>query len=152
LAEITEIALKKGRMDFLGCHEFLSLPWLAAKILMPRRFYIFWDNRAQVDHIFPLALSGQSGDYRQRVDVLWNFQPMPPGIHRYKRAQHPKGFFNSEEGMRYLQDYDFIPPADSVIWNDDRVFIQYRQEKMKQFLLSRYGLDLVYSQGFKEQA
>lgn len=80
--------------------------------------------------------------YRDRVDVLWNFQPMPAGVNNYKRARHPKEFFNSTDGGKYWEDYDFVPPAYSAIWDKPRLFVWSRHRKMRQALLKRYGLKL----------
>lgn len=142
LDEIKKIAIQKNRTDTLSYNQFLSLPWLATKILTPSRTYVFHENKPQVDHIFPIALKGGDENYRQRVDVLWNFQPMPAGINNYKRARHPQEFFNSSDGAKYWQDYDYIPPAKSPIWNDEKAFIRYRHRQMRKALLNRYGLRL----------
>jgi hypothetical protein len=139
---VRQIAVEKNRTGVLSCQQFLALPWLALKVLTPRREYIFHENKPQVDHIFPLALEGTGADYRELVDTLWNFQPIPEGINNFKRARSPKEFFNSEDGGKYWQEYDFIPEPKSAIWANPVHFIQYRQERMKQEVLERYGLRL----------
>jgi hypothetical protein len=123
LDEIKHIAIQKNRSDTLYYHQFLSLPWLALKILTPNREYMFFDTKPQVDHIFPLGLTGRDALYQRRVDTLWNFQPMPAGINNYKRARHPKEFFESSEEAKYFGDYDFLPKLDSLQWADERKFI-----------------------------
>jgi Protein of unknown function DUF262 len=142
LDAIKSIAVQKNRSDILYYHQFLSQPWLALKILTPGRSFIFFDSKPQVDHIFPLGLPGMEEEYQTRVDVLWNFQPMPAGVNNYKRARHPKGFFESSEGAKYLGDYDFLPKLDSGYWVDERKFIRYRHLRMRKELLTRYGLKL----------
>jgi len=142
LNEIKKIAVQKYRLDVLDYHQFISQPWLALKILTPNRQYIFSDSKPQVDHIFPLSLSDTDTEYRSRVDVLWNFQPMPASVNNFKRARHPKEFFESTEGKKYFGDYDFLPSLDSDRWSDERKFIRYRHLKMRKTLLSRYGLKL----------
>jgi len=92
----------------LSYQQFLALPWLALKVLMPSRSYVFHENKPQLDHIFPKGLKGADDAYGALVDVLWNLQPIPDGINNYKRARHPKEFFNSSDGARYWQEYDFI--------------------------------------------
>lgn len=142
LSEISKVAVQKSRRDVLLYQQFLAIPWLAIKILTPSRTYVFHENKPQVDHIFPLSLVGADDDYRDRVDVLWNFQPMPAGVNNYKRARHPKEFFNSTDGGKYWGDYDFVPQANSVIWDNHRLFVWSRHRMMRQALLKRYGLKL----------
>ncbi len=142
LPAIKAIAIRKNRSDVLYYHQFLSQPWLAVKVLTPNRSYIFFDATPQVDHIFPLALEGADDNYKSRVDVLWNFQPLPAGVNNYKRARHPKEFFSSSEGAKYLSDYDFLPELNSDRWKDERAFLRYRHLRMRKELLKRYGLRL----------
>jgi hypothetical protein len=140
--DIKSIAVSKYRSDILYYHQFLSLPWLALKVLTPNRFYIFFDSKPQVDHIFPLNLVDKDDAYQTRVDVLWNFQPMPAGVNNYKRARHPKEFFNSTDGAKYFGEYDFLPSLDADEWDDEEKFIRFRQEKMQNELLARYDIKL----------
>jgi hypothetical protein len=142
LNAIKSIASQKNRSDTLDYHQFLSQPWLALKVITPNRSYIFGDSIPQVDHIFPLALAGTDNEYKSRVDVLWNFQPLPAGVNNYKRARHPKEFFESSDGAKYLGDYDFLPRLDSNRWKDERSFIRYRHLRMRKELLTRYRLRL----------
>ena len=92
-----------------------------------------------------LALEGGDAEYKELVNILWNFQPIPDGINNYKRARHPKEFFNSPDGAKYWQEYDFIPEPKSLIWDDAAHFIQYREGQMQQALLERYGLRLEHT-------
>lgn len=142
LNEIKRIAVEKYRSDVLNYHQFVSQPWLALKILTPNRQYVFSDSKPQVDHIFPLHLGGTDTEYKARVDILWNFQPMPAGINNFKRARNPKEFFESTEGKKYFGDYDFLPPLASDQWSDDKKFIRYRHLRMQRALLSKFGLKL----------
>ena len=139
---IRQIATQKNRTAVVSTEQFVALPWLAIKILTPGRSYVFHENKPQVDHIFPLALAGGDANYREMVDVLWNFQPIPDGINNYKRARHPREFFNAPDTAKYWQDYDFIPEPSSSIWNDPALFIHTREERMRQVLIDRYGLNL----------
>jgi hypothetical protein len=139
---IRQIAVQKNRTGVLSYEKFLALPWFALKVLTPSREYIFHENKPQVDHIFPLALEGGDANYKELVDILWNFQPIQAGINNYKRARHPKEFFNNlEDGAKYWQEYDFVPEPKSPIWDDPARFIQYREERMRQALLERCGLE-----------
>jgi Protein of unknown function DUF262 len=142
LDAIKNIAISKNRYDTLYYHQFTSQPWLALKILTPNRLYIFFDAKPQVDHIFPLELAGSDEGYKNRVDVLWNFQPMPAGVNNYKRAKHPKEFLTSTDGAKFLADYDFLPDLAMDWGNDARRFIRYRHKQMRKSLKTRYGLKL----------
>jgi len=140
---IRKIAVGKHRLGTLYYDQFLSIPCFALKILTPGRQYIFDDLfRPQVDHIFPSQLEGGNDAYKSRVDVLWNFQPLPAAVNNYKRAKHPLKFFESAEGKKYFEDYDFLPPLTSTCWTDDRKFIRFRHRAMRRSLLKRYGLKL----------
>jgi hypothetical protein len=140
--EIESVAVTKARSNVLHYHQFLSLPWLAHKILAPSRSYIFAMNKPQVDHIFPLNLPGQDDEYKQRVDVLWNYQPIHWSINNYKRAKHPKDYFTNN-GSNYFKEYDFVPPLSSTIWDDPARFIRYRHKQMRRSLMNQYGLRLI---------
>lgn len=142
LDSIKQIAVQKNRSDILEYHQFVLQPWLALKILANNRQYVFYDSKPQVDHIFPLNLKGKDDEYKARVDVLWNLQPMPAGINNYKRARDPKEFFGSDDGAKYFQDYDFMPEIDSASWVDERTFIWSRHRKMRKALLTKYGIKL----------
>jgi hypothetical protein len=41
-------------------------------------------------------------DYKNLMDILWNFQPMPAGMNNYNRARHRKEVFNNADGSRFL--------------------------------------------------
>jgi hypothetical protein len=132
---IRENAIQNNRPGVLSDQLFLARPWLAIKVLTPGRVYVFHENKPQVDHIFPLRLNGAGANYEELVDVLWNLQPIPDGINNYKRARHPKEFFNSPDGAKYWPDYDFIPEPQSPIWDNPASFLQYREQEMRRALL-----------------
>ena len=138
---IREIAIQRYRTGVVSIQQFLGLRWFATKVLTPARSYVFHENKPQIDHIFPIGLS-EDAAYKKLVDVLWNLQPIPDGINNYKRARHPKEFFNSDDGSKYWEAYDFVPERQSPIWDDPACFIQYREERMRRALLERYGLEL----------
>lgn len=143
LEEIRDIAVQKGRFGFVQYDQFTTgQRWLALKILMPDRSYVFDDNKPEIDHIFPMNLKGKDEKYQRVVDTIWNFQPIPSEINGYKRAKHPIEFFTSEEGRKYFEKYDFVPPLESGLWRDERRFIWHRQLAMRRFLLRRYHVKL----------
>lgn len=139
---IRGIAMQKNRTGLPSYQQFLALPWFATKVLTPGRHYVFHENKPQVDHIFPLNLANTDAAYKELVDVLWNLQPIPDGINNYKRARHPKDFFNNTDTAKYWGEYDFIPEPQSRVWDDPACFIQYRKERMLRALHQRYGLEL----------
>ncbi len=140
--DIRTVAVQKNRTGALSYQQFLSLPWIATKVLTPSRSYVFHENKPQVDHIFPLGLADTTAEYREMVNVLWNLQPIPDGINNFKRAKHPKEFFNSPDTAMYWGEYDFIPEPQSPIWDDPACFIQYREKQMRKALLEKYSLEL----------
>ena len=111
--------------------------------MAPTRTYLFSGAKPQVDHIFPLRLKGGDEVYRKRIDVIWNFRPMPAGVNNFKRARHPYEFFQSEEGRKHIDEYDYLPPISNVeLWRDDKRFIWRRKLKMLRALKARYDLAL----------
>lgn len=150
LEKVRALAVEKKRPGQLREAELLSESGLATKILMPHRAYIFHERKPQVDHIFPVNLNDATEEYKEQVDVLWNFQPMPAEVNNYKRARHPKEFFESNDGSKYWASYDFIPemragqiePDSSAIWDDYRVFLEYRKGKMVAELERLYGIQV----------
>ncbi|MDP1655247.1 MAG: DUF262 domain-containing protein [Hylemonella sp.] len=145
LEAIRQVAIQKNRTGDLHDHQFLSEVWLATKVLMPNRSYIFHERKPQVDHIFPLNLNGTDDAYKEAVDVLWNFQPMPAEVNNYKRARHPKEFFKSEDGAKYRDAYDFLPPMDSILWDNYAQFVAAREKMMREQFELKYGLKLIAS-------
>lgn len=141
LEKIRAIAMEKNRTGDLREYQLLSQRWLAAKVLMPSRSYVFHENKPQMDHLFPLA--GGDEAYQEAVDVLWNLQPMPAEVNNYKRAHMPKEFFQSKDGSKYCASYDFIPNADDPLWDDHLAFVEYRKTKMLEALNQLYGMQVV---------
>lgn len=140
LEDIRKIAVKYNRVGELRRQSFMGHPWFPLKILTPSRKYQFAGKKPQIDHIFPKNLTNKDQSYKDTVDVLWNFQPMPAGINNYKRARHPLEFFKSQDGGKYTGDYDYIPSLDSDLWKDEVEFIRDRELKMTDELSKRYGL------------
>jgi hypothetical protein len=142
LERIRQIAIEKNRTGNLHEYQLLSQPWLTTKVLMPHRSYVFHERKPQVDHIFPLNLAGADDAYQLAVDILWNFQPMPAGVNNYKRARHPREFFNSGDGGKYWSSYDFVPEPCDPVWNDHIEFVRQRKGHMLAKLQELYGLSL----------
>lgn len=142
LGAMRAVAVAKNRTDTLSDMRLMSQPWFALKVIEPQRSYVFHEHKPQLDHIFPRNLKDADDDYRARVDVLWNLQPQPATLNNYKRAKPPRQFFRSDEGSKYFVDYDFIPPLDSVIWDDLQVFLKYRAGLMRGQLTELYGLEV----------
>lgn len=140
ITEIRKTAVEKNRRDWLHEYQLRRLPLLATKILLPHRCYVFHENKPQMDHIFPLNLKGSDEDYASRVDVLWNFQPIPAGINNYKRARHPKEFFSSSDGRKYWDSYDFVPSPEDSGWDDYEKFIADRRDSFISVIKDKYDL------------
>lgn len=142
LDEARKTAIEKSRTGVLHDQQFLIRRLFATKVLMPHRGYIFHEHKPQMDHIFPENLAGRDDEYKREVDVLWNFQPMPAEVNNYKRADHPRDFFQSEEGGKYWASYDFIPEPNSPLWDSHRAFLATREQKMRVRLSELYGITL----------
>lgn len=140
MQEMRAIAIEKNRTDSLSDMRLLGQPWFSLKVIVPDRGFVFHEKKPQLDHIFPKHLQGMDDDYRARVDVLWNLQPMPATINNYKRARAPKEFFGSEDGIKYIGDYDCLPPLGNVLWDDPDLFIAERRSLMCSQLNTRYDL------------
>ena len=140
LEDIRKIAVEHNRVGELRRQAFMGHPWFSLKILTPSRKYQFSAKKPQIDHIFPRNLANKDQAYKDAVDVLWNFQPMPAGVNNYKRARHPLEFFESSDGAKYTGDYDYIPSLGSDLWKDEIEFIRDRELKMTEELSARYGL------------
>lgn len=140
---------KKLRNTDLYVNNFADYHWFSLKVLTPNREYHYEpDERGrhnpEIDHIFPRNLKDQTEEYRNNVDILWNMQPVKGEINNFKRRKHPKQFFSSQEGNKYLNEYDFIPTVDlsDPVWDNPLDFIEKRKEKMITHLKQQYDLDL----------
>ncbi len=141
----------------LQASNFEASVWFSLKILMPQRHLTF-DNKKgrrlspEIDHIFPVHLKGGSSSekYQDHVNVVWNMQPVIGEINLLKRNFHPLDFFTNKvkrngeyiDGKSYYPDYDYMPSLDSDIWSNPDIFVEWRKNKMQQFLSSKYGLQL----------
>lgn len=141
LEKIKGIASQKARNVSLDTVKLESNRLFALKVLMPSRVFAFNGRGLQIDHIFPVNLEGANDAYRESVDVLWNYQPMPADVNNYKRARHPQEYFKSSDGEKYRNQYDFIPDANDSDWKDYVVFIENRKQKMLAVLKEKYDLE-----------
>ena len=130
--------------------------WFALKVLMPGRTFGFdysMPNRfnPEIDHIFPMHLAGTDDDYREDVNVMWNFQPVKGEVNNLKTNIHPKDFFmdkakdaqgNQIQGSKYYADYDFVPALTSELWDDHKKFLAWRREQMLDFMEKHYGIKI----------
>lgn len=129
--------------------------WFSLKITFPSRVFEFdysMPNRfnPELDHIFPRNLKDTNDDYKHDVDIIWNMQPIKGIVNNDKSNHHPKLFFtdgvdNGKQlsGKKYYGDYDCIPPMLSTDWDDYKMFLKNRREKMIKFISDRYGITLV---------
>jgi len=140
LAAIRKFAMSKNRVGRISVDLLEWLPLFSSKILMPSRKYMFHEQKPHIDHIFPMKLEGKDDEYRRLVNVLWNYQPMPAEVNNYKRNRHPKEFFNSGDGRKYWDSYDFIPRQNSELWENPNIFVKYRKKLMLSKLEELYGL------------
>ena len=141
-------ASKKRNTDLFETN-FIDYHWLSLKVLMPARIFQFEPDtkgrfNPEIDHIFPVNLDNQNQDYKEFVDILWNMQPVKGDINNYKRKKHPKVFFSSDDGKKYIGEYDFLPTQDlnNQLWHDYISFINERKILMITFLKNEYEIDL----------
>lgn len=129
--------------------------WFSLKITFPERIFEFdysMKNRfnPELDHIFPRNLAGMDDEYKKYVDIIWNMQPIKGEVNLAKSNHHPKVFFTDGivgekkiSGAKYYSDYDCIPSMYSEDWNDYKVFIGNRREKMIDKIKELYEISLV---------
>ena len=98
----------------------------------------------EIDHIFPKKLPNQSPQYYQEVDIIWNMQPIKGIYNNQKSRIHPREFFLSPTGSKYISEYDFLPTIDFTdkIYDNPIAFINMRKKIMIQFLLDKYNLSV----------
>lgn len=129
--------------------SFVDYQWFSLKILTPNRIYQFDPDargrfNPEIDHIFPKNLEGQSEEYYKSVNMIWNMQPVKGDINNFKRRKHPKEFFSSDEGKKYINDYDFLPSLnlEDEIWDNPVKFINQRKGEMIEYFKNNYKLEL----------
>lgn len=140
---------QKSRSVDLFESRFIDYDWFSLKVLTPNRVYQFVPKESgrfnpEIDHIFPKRLKDQNEKYYSEVNVIWNKQPVSREINNYKRRRHPKEFFSSAEGKKYIDDYDFLPSKDisNAIWDEPLRFIEERKALMKKYLKDKHDLEL----------
>lgn len=139
------ISTKANRKIDIEPEDFEKEWWFVLKILMKSREFSFKNIgtrlKPELDHIFPIRLEEHPDDYE--VNVIWNMQPVTGQINNDKKNKHPKAFFESDEGQKYIDSYDFIDKdLNSIIWDDHKEFIKYRKKKMVDNFNKTYGFDL----------
>jgi len=109
--------------------------------------------------IFPVNLKNSNADYRKKVDVLWNMQPITGSVNGLKTNYHPKLFFTDQiknskaeavVGSKYVTDYDFLSPKNErgkidfndPIWSSEDSFIKERRKQMLKYLNDYYGISV----------
>jgi len=129
--------------------SFVDYQWFSLKILTPNRIYQFDPDargrfNPEIDHIFPKNLERQSEEYDKSVNMIWNMQPVKGDINNFKRRRHPKEFFSSDEGKKYINDYDFLPSLNlkDEIWDNPVKFINQRKGTMIEYFKNNYKLGL----------
>jgi hypothetical protein len=129
--------------------SFVDYHWFSLKILTPNRIYQFDPDvrgrfNPEIDHIFPKNLEGQTEEYYKSVNMIWNMQPVKGDINNFKRRRHPQKFFSSDEGKKYINDYDFLPSLNlkDEIWDNPVKFINRRKKKMIGYFKNNYKLGL----------
>lgn len=129
--------------------------WFSLKITFPHRDFEFdysMSNRfnPELDHIFPRNLAGMDEEYKEKVDVIWNMQPIKGEVNLAKSNHHPKDFFTDAvigekqlSGKKYYSDYDCIPEMTSKDWDDYKVFIENRRLRMIERIKELYDITLI---------
>lgn len=140
---------QKSRNVDLFESRFVDYGWFSLKVLTPNKVYEFVPKDSkrfnpEIDHIFPRRLKDQTEEYYDSVDIIWNKEPVTREINNYKRRRHPREFFSSPDGKKYLTDYDFLPTDDLTdpIWDQPIEFIEKRKQLMITYLKDRYNLEL----------
>lgn len=56
---------------------------------------------------------------------------------------YPKKFFETKEGKKYIDKYNFIEKdLDDITWSDYRLFLNERKKKMIEFFNNTYNFNL----------
>ena len=146
LNAIKDFAGKNNRLIDMSVATIEEYIWFPLKVLILVRSFISSDTvqgryKPELDHIFPMRLDGRPQDYS--VNVLWNMQPVTGVVNASKGNTHPKTFFSVPTNNKYMEQYDFIPTdLSDAAWSDHKTFIEYRKQKMIDFMLSKYGLEI----------
>ncbi len=147
LDEMSSFAGKNNRLQTLSASHFEEYTWFPLKVLTPNHSYVLASTvqgryKPEIDHIFPQKLANAPADYD--VNILWNMQPITGVINASKGNKHPKDFFQSVDGAKYINDYDFIiKDFSNPVWTDHKLFIEERKKEMVDFMLSTYGIQLI---------
>lgn len=144
LEPIKQLVSRNNRFTELSITSMEGYIWFPLKVLNPDVSYINGGSvdgryKPELDHIFPLRLSGRPADYC--VNVLWNLHPVTGVINASKGNTNPRDFFQKPQNTKYLKEYNFVPKdLDSPEWFDHNLFIEFRKKNMIDFMLQKYGL------------
>jgi len=147
---INWLSKTKKRNTVIYRKSFEDYLWFGLKIVTPDCIYQFDpDQRGrfnpEIDHIFPKGLKDQSDEYKSKVDIIWNMQPVKGEINNFKRRRHPKEYFLSSEGSKYIGDYAFLPTKDlnNYIWDNPLDFISRRKEMIIDYINNEYDITII---------
>ena len=144
LDQIKQFVSRNNRFTELSIPSMEGYIWFPLKVLNPDVSYINGGSvdgryKPELDHIFPLRLNGRPADYS--VNVLWNLHPVTGIINASKGNSNPRDFFQNQQNAKYLKEYNFLPKdLNSPEWLDHNLFIEFRKQKMIEFMLQKYGL------------
>ena len=147
LDEIKDLVQSKNRVVELRRETLECNVWFSLKVMTPSRLYINQKNttgryKPELDHIFPMKLESRPEDYE--VDTLWNFQPVAGKTNLLKSNIHPHIFFTNEDTKKHISEYDFLPESlTSDEWNNHKLFIEKRRERMIDFMKTQYNIDVI---------
>ena len=80
----------------------------------------------------------------EKIDIVWNMQPVTGDINNQKRNQDPITYFKSQEGSKNYGAYDFVPKSiDDKLWESPYEFIIKRREIMISYLKDHYDIELL---------
>ncbi|WP_158084305.1 DUF262 domain-containing protein [Marispirochaeta aestuarii] len=106
--------------------------WFALKIIRKDTVFLFSSTKSgrinpELEHIFPKGLYPDK-DYKQEVNILWNLDAISGQINNQKKNKHPKEYFQNNQS--FFDHYKFLPDLNSAEWDDHKLFIEKRKERM----------------------
>lgn len=144
---------KNNRYVDVSETTFCDYRWFALKVVFPEIRYSFKSEMTkrfnpELDHIFPIHLSGNDEEYRKTVDVVWNMQPVVGDINIDKLNYHPYEYFmgkvkGHEYGKNYFKYYeDSVPQLSDPLWQDYKGFVEWRKKRFIELMKERYGISI----------
>ena len=142
---IEEINRKGSRKVDVSIETLENYKWFTLKIIFTNRIFDKSDIEGryspELDHIFPQKLKNRPKDYF--VDIVWNMQPVTGIVNASKGNTHPKEFFEEDAKKEYIGYYDLIPDLNSKDWDDYKLFIENRKNKMINKFTNDYKIPIV---------